>query len=304
MWAGVKSCVPGAGQAQACPTTIGLTIGSGILAENALHIWNHPSAEASAADAVARQANAAWQPAQITADDGARLDAWLFTPARPNGAGVILMHGVGDTRLGMTGHAPFLLRAGYTVLMPDSRGHGASGGGIITYGVRESGDIHRWADLLLRQPGIARLYGLGQSMGAAILLESLPREPRFRALVADSPFASFQEIACDRLAQHALPGRFAYWPVVSLGFIYARARYGVNLWSAAPADAVRATHTPILLIHGSEDDNIPPRHSRELHVANPVDTELWVVPGAGHVASLATQPEAYQRRVIAWFGAH
>jgi hypothetical protein len=204
----------------------------------------------------------------------------------------------------MTGHAPFLLRAGYTVLLPDSRGHGASGGAITTYGVLEAADIHRWADLLLRQPGIGRLYGLGQSMGAAILLESLPREPRFGALVADCPFATFQEIAYDRLAQRGAVGRIASWPVVNMGFVYARVRYGVNLWNASPADAVRGTHTPVLLIHGSEDENIPLRHSRELHALNLADTQLWVVQGAGHVASLITQPEAYEHRVIGWFAAH
>ena len=51
------------------------------------------------------------------------------TPARPNGAAAIVLHGVGDTRLGVLGQARFLLDAGYTVLTPDSRGHGASGGG-------------------------------------------------------------------------------------------------------------------------------------------------------------------------------
>jgi dipeptidyl aminopeptidase/acylaminoacyl peptidase len=281
-----------------------LTAGSCFLADNALHVWDHSIVKGSWADTIAHQTGSSWQPSQVTADDGARLEAWLFTPRQPNGAAVILMHGVGDTRMGMTGHAPFLLRAGYTVLLPDSRGHGTSGGGIITYGVREAGDIHRWADALLRQPGITRLYGLGQSLGAAILLESLPREPRFRALVADCSFVTFEEIAFDRLAQHGLASYAAAWPVINLGFVYARARYGINLWHASPAEALRATRTPVLLIHGAGDDNIPPRHSRQLHAANPATTELWEVPKAGHVASLVTQPEAYERRVVAWFDTH
>src|SRR5215471_105478 len=119
---------------------IGLAAASSFLAENALHVWNHDPATAAAANAIARQGGSSWQPLQITTNDGARLDAWLFTPEHPNGAAVILMHGVADTRVGMSGHAPFLLRAGYTVLLPDSRAHGASGGTIVTYGVREAGD--------------------------------------------------------------------------------------------------------------------------------------------------------------------
>jgi uncharacterized protein len=100
----------------------------------------------------------------------------------------------------MMSHGEFLVRAGYTVLTPDARGHGESGGKIITYGVLEAQDVHLWADWLLAH-GVERLYGLGESMGAAILLESLAREPRFRSVVAECPFATFEEVARYRMAQ-------------------------------------------------------------------------------------------------------
>lgn len=137
-------------------------------------------------------------------------------------------------------------------------------------------------------------------MGAAILLQSLPREPRFRALVADCPFATFQEIAYERLAQQGAIGRIASWPAVPLGFIWVRAHYGVNLWRASPLDALRNAATPVLLIHGTADTNIVPRHSRELHAINRAHTELWEVPGAGHVASLGAARREYIRRVTSW----
>jgi pimeloyl-ACP methyl ester carboxylesterase len=283
---------------------IGLTLGSVFLsvfiAEGALHIWQRPSAPAAFAEAFSRQTGASWESVKVTARDGVVLDGWLLTPRQPNGAAVIALHGVGDTRLGMMSHADFLVRARYTVLVPDCRGHGASGGDVIGYGIREAGDVHRWADLLLCRPGIRRLYGIGQSMGASILLESLPSEPRFRALVADCPFATFEEVAYDRLAQRGVIVPFS-WPIVRIGFLYARLRYGLNLREASPAAAVRATKVPILLIHGMEDANILPRHSRELHALNPAMTQLWEVPGADHVASLGTAPLQYQRKVTAWF---
>ena len=138
-------------------------------------------------------------------------------------------------------------------------------------------------------------------MGASILLESLPRGPRFRALVADCPFATFEEIAYDRMEQRGAMGSAVSWPVVQMGFLYARLRYGLNLWGASPAAALRGSRVPVLLIHGMQDANIPPRHSRELHAINPAATQLWGVPGADHVASLATAPLEYQRKVTAWF---
>jgi alpha-beta hydrolase superfamily lysophospholipase len=59
----------------------------------------------------------------------------------------------------MLAHARYLLRGGFTVLMHDSRGHGVSGGDIVTYGVREAGDVDAWADFALHVCGIDRLYG-------------------------------------------------------------------------------------------------------------------------------------------------
>jgi dipeptidyl aminopeptidase/acylaminoacyl peptidase len=273
------------------------------LAEGALHIPERPQARAAYAEAFARSAGGSVECVRATASDGALLDAWLFNPKRPNGGAVIVLHGGGDTRLGVMSQAKFLLDAGYTVLAPDSRGHGASGGEVVTYGVLESEDVHRWADLLLRRSGIERLYGAGQSMGAAILIEALASEPRFRAIVADCPFATFEEIAYDRLSQHGA-SRFMAAPLVTLGLFYARERYGVDLRQASPAGALAVSTTPVLFIHGSADTNVPLYHSRELHALRAATTELWVVPGARHVESVSREPAEYAARVTRFFAEH
>ncbi len=285
---------------------IGLALGSVALSvvvvEGAVRIWQRPRPLASDAVGVTQPIGANWEAVQVKARDGVVLDAWLFTPRQPNGSAVILLHGVGDTRLGTLSQAQFLLRAGFMALTPDCRGHGASGGDLISYGIREAGDVHAWADWVFRTRGIQRLYGLGTSLGAAILLESLPLEPRFRAVVADSPFATFEEVAYDRLAQGSRIGwRPALWPVVNIGFLYARVRYGMDLGQASPANAVRSTHVPILLIHGTSDTHIPVRHSEELHALNPGATVLWKIQAAEHMEAVSTKPEEYARRVTEWF---
>lgn len=281
---------------------IGWLLTTIVVTEGALRMADRPRPESREADALARDSTSVWEPAHVTAADGVALDGWLFTPREPNGSGVIVLHGMGDSRSGMVDQTGFLLRAGFTVLTPDVRGHGASGGSIVTYGIREAGDVHTWADWFLQKRPVAHLYGLGQSMGAAILIESLPREPRFRALAADCPFDSFEDVALYRLEQVAGLGQWAAWPVVQSGFLYARLRYGVDLRRASPADAIRSTKVPILLIHGTADRNIPPGESESLHALNPRSTTLWLVPGAGHIGSLGRNPREYVRRVTEWFG--
>src|SRR5207302_11460678 len=106
--------------------------------------------------------------------------------------------------------AQFLLDSGYAVLTPDSRAHGGSGGATASYGLIEAGDIRRWAGFVLQRPGITRLYGFGLSMGASILIQTLPTEPRFCALLADCSFATFEEAAYNRLDTRLyLPRPFA-----------------------------------------------------------------------------------------------
>src|ERR1700761_6972366 len=91
------------------------------IAEGAVHGLGRRQPDPSYANWVTRETGATWMTVQVTASDGVRLEAWLFTPRQPNGAAVIALHGVNDSRLGMIGHAPYLLRAGFTVLIPDSR---------------------------------------------------------------------------------------------------------------------------------------------------------------------------------------
>jgi fermentation-respiration switch protein FrsA (DUF1100 family) len=283
---------------------IGVAIGAVLSVRAAFHSQRRVQPNPETADAIARQTGATWNDVHITAPDGARLDAWFFRPLKPNGSVAILLHGVGDTRLGVTGQAAFLLRSGFSVLTPDSRGHGASGGDLITYGIREASDVHAWSDWLFQDSGRTRLYGLGESLGAAILLQSLPQEPRFRAIVAESPFAKFEEVAYDRMNQLSGLPKPVFWPVIHLGFLYVRVRYGLNMSQASPAAAIRSTTVPVLLIHGTADTNIPIRHSRELHALNPAATKLWEIQGGEHVAGLWRDPELYARTVVSWFNDH
>jgi alpha-beta hydrolase superfamily lysophospholipase len=281
-----------------------LAAASALLAEVGLRVRNRRPPVSADAEAVVSGTGARWQSEQVQGADGVTLQAWLFTPAQPNGGAVLVLHGNGARRDSMMPHVRYLLAAGYTVLTPDSRAHGASGGDIETYGLREAADARGWLDLLASLHGNRRLYGLGESLGAVILIEALPREKRLRAVVADCPFATFEEAAYNRLAQRLYLPRPAAWAPLQLGLVYSRAVYGVDLRQVSPIAAIRRSVTPVLLIHGTEDNATPPFHSRHLREANPGATELWEVPGAGHTQSRALRPDEYRRRVIAWFRGH
>jgi uncharacterized protein len=240
----------------------------------------------------------------IPASDGARLSAWSIQPRNSNGKAVVLLHGLSDNRLGMIGYAELLLGHGFSVLMPDARAHGASGGQLATYGLLESDDIRRWFDWLQQNQHPACIFGFGESMGAAQLLQSLQTERHFCAVAVESPFSTFREIASDRVGQffHTGPwlGRTVLRPVVEVAFGYARWKYKMNFEQISPERIVTATKVPVLLIHGQIDSNIPVRHSQRI-AANNAAVVLWVVPNTDHCGAIATAGDELEQRLLNWF---
>jgi dipeptidyl aminopeptidase/acylaminoacyl peptidase len=238
----------------------------------------------------------------IEAQDGATLRAWYFAYSALANHAVVLLHGMGDTRRGMSGQAEMFVRHGYNVLIPDSRSHGASGGAIATYGVLEADDVHRWVSWLKeRLPRGGCVFGSGVSMGAGIILQAVGHEPRFCGVIAEAPYASFREIAYDRMGQpfHLGPwfGETVARPIIEFGMIYARRKYNVNPEDASPMAALHTSSVPVLLIAGLDDDNIPIRHSRMIRERNP-QVILWEVPGVGHGGAISDARAEYERHVM------
>lgn len=255
------------------------------------------------AEEIAGVAGASWREAAISSADGTALKGWIFlpTPEHDSGKAVILLHGAGDSRRGMLGFTRFFALRGFAALVVDSRGHGVSAGPQVTYGLLEKNDMARWADYLLSLKPGARLYGLGMSMGASILIQALDTEKRFRSIVAECPYSTFREAASERIPRlTGLPAGFAS-PIIDASFLYARLRYGYDLDAVSPIESLRHAHTPVLLIHGLADDRTGPIHSRELHAANPAISELWEVPGAKHVQASVVAKREFEERVLRWF---
>jgi len=280
---------------------VALWLGAGALfCENALR-GNRRDLSAKWLDVVGGHAAT---DVEMTAADGAILRATYVRADRSRDC-VLVLHGISDSRVGSLGFAPMFVDAGYSVLAPDSRAHGLSGGDLVTYGLLEVGDVLRWAEWLHKR-GCQELYGLGESMGGSILIQAAAQQTVFGAIVAECPFSDLPSIAEYRVVQwmHGrMPARIVARSLVSSALVYARVRYGLSLRSASPVEGAARLRTPLLLIHGTEDANVPPAHSQAIAKADP-KAEMWFVEGAGHTGAAARDPVQFRSRVLGWFQGH
>jgi pimeloyl-ACP methyl ester carboxylesterase len=243
----------------------------------------------------------------LTAADGAVLAGWFIQPPNPTGKSVIILHGLTANRVGSISFAEVFLDRGYSVLVPDSRDHGESGGAIETYGILERNDIRLWTKWIRqRAPGCT--YLLGESLGAAIGLQATAVTPSLCAVAVESPYATFRAISYDRLGGEAGTGSL-FWktlgrPILEVAIAYTKLRYGIYLPDANPKAAVERASTPTLLIAGTADRDIPMHHAQELEAACPSHCALWIVPGANHGAASTVAHAEFDQRVVNWFDSH
>jgi acylglycerol lipase len=129
---------------------------------------------------VARPQQARLESDRVLLADGAvlPLTRWLPATGAPRAA-IVALHGLNDHHGTWTEAAEQLAGSGFAVYAYDQRGFGATeqrgiwaGGDVLARDAREVAALVR-----ALHPGLP-LYGLGESMGAAVLLHALAEQPR------------------------------------------------------------------------------------------------------------------------------
>lgn len=231
--------------------------------------------------------------------DGLRLKAFLAFPAerRHENCLVLLVHGYKDDHHFMKRYAARYLERGYAVLLPDNRAHGQSEGRYIGMSVLDQKDILSWMDTARREQRVEHFILHGVSMGAASVINVAGSRPKgLLATVEDCGYSSVWGIFSSELkARYSLPS----FPILHLAELVCRfrARYGFR--DLEPLRTIRENQSPILLIHGEEDDFVPYSMMNELYAAaDPALCEKYSVPRAAHAQAEEMNPDAYWEAVF------
>lgn len=258
------------------------------------------------ADAIFTRDGVRREEFDVRAPDGVMLRGWKVRAQTPNGNWVLLFHGIVDNRAEMASFADFLLRDGYGVVMMDAREQGASDGTLATFGWKERWDTKAVIDALYASEEPRNVFELGESMGAAIALQSAAVDPRIQAVVAEASFSSLRNVSYDYAGLDVSPllGETLFWPAAYFALRSAEKQGGFRVDDVSPERAVAERPFAVLFICGTRDRTIPCRHSEEIYRAASGLKQLWVVPGAGHTMAFGTEPAEFRSRVLAFFASN
>jgi fermentation-respiration switch protein FrsA (DUF1100 family) len=215
----------------------------------------------------------------VATEDGERLHAW-WVPTRlaPAKGHVLFLHGNAGNVSHRIEHARALTGAGLDVLLVDYRGYGQSTGRPSEEGLHR--DARASLAALRAGGGVdpRRLVYMGESLGAAVALRLALETPPL-ACVLQSAFTSLQDVA--------------------------REHYPAALASLAGGaypslERIAKIQSPVLIVHGADDEIVPVAHGRALLAAAPEPRHLVIVEGAGHNDVLNTMGSAYGTEVADW----
>ena len=196
-------------------------------------------------------------PVTLINRDSMKLNG-LFLPSIQAGSTryVILCHGYRNNCCELGMYARHFWHRGYSVLLPDARGHGDSEGKYIGMGWQERKDVLEWIDFLRQKDPKAQIVLMGISMGAATVMmtsgENLPSN--VKAVIEDCGYTSVWEEFSVQIHNyfHLTPFPFLY-----LSSLASRIRYGFSFKEASAIRQVAKCNRPILFIHGSKDTLFP-----------------------------------------------
>ena len=215
-----------------------------------------------------------YEDVSFESTDGVKLHGW-FVKAQGEARGTVLhFHGNAQNMTAHFGFVDWLPARGYNVMVFDYRGYGQSAGHPTRKGLYLDGlAALRYAQARQNVEGLP-LYVLGQSLGGAVALSVLGRNPdiRVNAAAIDSSFYSYRSAVRDKIGQ--MPGlRHIRWPLsmVVVG----------NSYSPGPVVG-RISPTPLLFICGTADQVVSFRHSQALYEAAKEPRYFWLLGDAKH----------------------
>ena len=218
----------------------------------------------------------------VAEGDAVRLHGlWLPQP-RADAPVLLYLHGA---RWDVRGSAPRMRRMhelGFAVLGIDYRGFGRSSAGLPSEALAGEDARAAWSWLAQRHPGAPR-YVFGHSLGGALAVQLAAAVPDEAGLIVENSFPSIPDVV--------RTFKWGWLPVAPL--ITQRLDAGARIAEVG---------TPVLVVHGSEDNLIRPELGRELFDRAREPKRFMLVEGGTHHSTNAVGQAQYRDVLAELFG--
>lgn len=238
---------------------------------------------------------------EITSRDGIRLRGF-FVPCDNAKGTLIMFHGYRSD-----GFADYSLMfehyhsIGLNIVLVHHRAHLTSEGKYITFGLAERYDCLDWANYIAKKIG-GDIWLMGVSMGASTVLMSaqLGLPNNVKGIIADSGFTSpWEELKYVLKRDYKLPP----FPILYLVNFRFKRLTGHDLREINTTDVLKNCKIPVLFIHGSADNFVPPDMTSLNYSACASDRSLLIADGAEHAMSSWADTDEYKSNVLRFINA-
>lgn len=245
---------------------------------------------------------------------GMTLRGWYIPSSKKHKIGIVCVHGGGRDRRAWLRHIPIFYDEGYGVLMMDFAEHGISDGNRrgFTFGISERYDVCAAVNYMKRTLGYEKIVVAGTSVGGAASILAAAINHSIDLVIAENPVACVEQFIIFHIREMIgkyiphLISHVLFYPFYKLvGTVFLFRIGGLFASKSKPVEVIGSiSPTPILLMHGSNDDLVPPDHSTRLFKLAKQPCELWIAPEAWHCALYDKYPKEYKERVLSFIRKH
>lgn len=232
--------------------------------------------------------NLSYEDVWFHAKDGTKLHGWFFPSRIKNAKGTIIQfHGNAQNISTHFMSLVWLVQRGYNLFTFDYRGYGKSEGSSSQEGLYQDAlaAIDKGQEFHASY-GKGHFIIYGQSLGGIVSLRAVPDSPhadQVTLLVQDSTFASYQDIAFDRLKTNVIS-----LLISPLAYLLVSDEY-------ASEKVLDQIVWPTLVIVGQKDRTIPQEFGKEIY--QKIESQqkwLWKLPLGEHINAFDHERQKYR----------
>lgn len=194
-------------------------------------------------------------------------------------------------------------KAGFNVLVVDTRCHGKSDGIYNTIGVKESGDVIAWSKLLNEKFGNKEVWYHGICIGTASAIFAIIRKdcPDYvKGFVTEGCFVSFRET----FKRHMIADKRPLFPVLDLVMLHINHHTKTNVYRDKPISAIKkiAPEKRVLFLYGKKDIfSLPEKSQLLFNACSAKDKKLVWFDKGGHSHLRINNTSEYDNAIIDFF---